>query len=161
MDFKIPGPPHCIVKHAQSASVRELIQKIGNHPDRHALQQDRRQSQSFNTFSPKSKQVIHEVGNIELCELLDTEPKTQCKVCLSYWDIGIVYCTCGHFLREGREENQKFIKYTMDLLSIPDYVIKKGRPHGHRYGKKPGDKEYYVANQLKKEVQEEMLPGYP
>ena len=29
--------------------------------------------------------MIHEVGNIELCELLDTEPKTQSKVCLSYW----------------------------------------------------------------------------
>ena len=38
----------------------------------------------------------------------------------------------------------------MDPLSIPDYVIKKGRPQGHRYGKKPGDKEYYIANQLKK-----------
>ena len=84
--------------------------------------------------------MIHEVGNIELCELLETEPKTQCKVCSVYWDIGIVYCTCGHFLRKGREENQKFIKYTMGLLSIPDYVIKKGRLHGHRYGKKPGDK---------------------
>ena len=31
MDFKIPGLPHSIVKHAQSASVRELIQKIENH----------------------------------------------------------------------------------------------------------------------------------
>ena len=142
MDFKIPGLPHSIVKHAQSASVRELIQKIENHPNRHALQRDLRQNQSFNPFSPESKQMIHEVGNIELCELLETEPKAQCKVCLSYWDIGIVYCTCGHFLRKGREENQKFIKYTMDLLSTPDYAIKKGRPHGHRYGKKPGDREY-------------------
>ena len=130
MDFKIPGQPHSIVKHAQSANVRELIQKIENHPNRHALQQDLRQNQSFNPFSPQSKQMIHEVVNIELCGLLETEPKTQCKVCLSYWDIGIVYCTCGHLLRKGREENQKFIKYTMDLLSIPDYVIKKGRPHG-------------------------------
>ena len=118
MDFKIPGLPHSIVKHAQSASVRELIQKIENHPNRHALQRDLRQSQSLNPFSPESKQMIHEVGNIELCELLETEPKMQCKVCLSYWDIGIVYCTCGHFLRKGREENQKFIKYTMDLLSF-------------------------------------------
>ena len=125
MDFKIPGLPHSIVKHAQSASVRELIQKIENHPNRHALQRDLRQSQSFNPFSPESKQMIHEVGNIELCELLETEPKTQCKVCLSYWDIGIVYCTCGHFLRKGKEENQKFTKCTMDLLSIPDYYIKK------------------------------------
>ena len=159
MDFKIPGLPHSIVKHAQSTSVRELIQKIENHPNRHALQQDLRQNQSFNPFSPESKQMIHEVGNIELCELLETEPKAQCKVCLSYWDIGIVYCTCGHFLRKGTEENQKFIKYTIDLLSIPDYVIKKGRPHGHRYGKKPGDREYKIANQLKKKCKKKFFLG--
>ena len=150
MDFKIPGLPHSTVKQLQSASVRDLIQKIENHPNRRALQRDLQQSQSFHPFSQESKQMIHEVGNIELCELLDTEPKTQCKVCLSYWDIGIVYCTCGHFLRKGTEENKKFIQYTMDLLSIPDYYIKKGRPHGHRYWKKPGDKEDYIAHQLKK-----------
>ena len=151
MDFKIPGLPHSIVKLAQSTSIQELIQKIENHPNRHALQRDLRQSHSFNPFSPESKQMIHEVGNIELCELLDTEPKTQCKVCLSYWDIGIVYCTIGHFLRRGTEKNKKFIQYTMDLLSIPDFFfLRKGRLHGHRYGKKPGDREYYIANPLKR-----------
>ena len=159
MDFKIPGLPHSTVKQLQSANVRELIQKIENHPNRHALQRDLQQSQSFNPFSQESKEMIHEVGNIELCELLDTEPKTQCKVCLSYWDIGIVYCTCGHFLRTGTEENKKFIQYTMDLLSIPDYYIKKGRPHGHRYGKKPGDKEYYIAHQLKKKCKKKYYQG--
>ena len=159
MDFKIPGLPHSIVKQAHSASVRELIHKIETHPNRHALQRDLRQSHSFNPFSPESKQMIHEVGNIELCELLDTEPKTQCKVCLSCWDIGIVYCTCGHFLRKGREENQKFIKYTVGLLSIPDYYIQKGRPHGHRYGGKPGDTEYYIANQLKKKCKKKNFQG--
>ena len=34
MDFRIPGLPHSVVKHAQSTSVRELIQKIENHPNR-------------------------------------------------------------------------------------------------------------------------------
>ena len=150
MDFRIPGLPHSVVKYAQSTSVRQLNQKIENHPNRHALQRDLQQSQSFNPFSQESKRMIHEVGNIELCELLDMEPKTQCKVCLSYWDIGIVYCTCGHFLRNGTEENKKFVQYTMDLLSIPNYCKKKGRPHGHRYGKKPGDREYYIAHSLKK-----------
>ena len=29
------------------------------------------------------------------------------------------------------------------------FYIKKGGPHGHRYGKK-GDKEYHTANQLQK-----------
>ena len=53
MDFKIPGLPHSVVKHAQSTSVRQLIQNIENHLNRHALQQDLRQSQSFNPFSPE------------------------------------------------------------------------------------------------------------
>ena len=47
----------------------------------------------------------------------------------------------------------------MDLLSVPEYVIKKGRLHGHRYGKKPGDKEYYLANQLKKKCQKREFQG--
>ena len=116
MDFRIPGLPHSVVKYAQSTSVRELIQKIENHPDRHALQQDLLQNQSFNPFSPASKQMIQDVGNIELCELLETEPKTQCKVCLSYWNTGMIYCTCGHFLHEETGVNRKFVKYTMDLF---------------------------------------------
>ena len=138
IDFNIPGLPHSAVKQLHGASVRELIQKIENHPHRHALQRDLQQSQSFNPFSQESKEMIHEVGNIELCELVDTEPKAQCKVCLSYWDVGIVYCTCGHFLRNGTEENKKFVQYTMDLLSIPNYYIKKGRPHGTVTGRSQG-----------------------
>ena len=100
VDFKIPGLPLSVVKQLQSANVRELIQKIENHPNRHAFQRDPQRSQSATPFSQESKQMIHEVGNIELCQLLDTEPKTQCKICVSYWDIDIVYCTCGHFLRK-------------------------------------------------------------
>ena len=144
-NFNIPGLPHSTVKQLHGASVRDLIQKIENNPNRHSLQRDLQQSQSFNPFSQESKEMNHEVGNVELCELLDMEPKAQCKVCLSYWNVGIVYCTCGHFLRNGTEENKKFVQYTMDLFSIPSY-----RPHGHRYGKKPGDREYYIAHLLKK-----------
>ena len=90
-----------VVKHAQSTSVLELIQKIEKHQGPHALQQDLRQSQSPNP----SKKMIQEVGNIELCELLETEPKAQCKTFLSYWNIGIVYCTCGHFKTKKKQRS--------------------------------------------------------
>ena len=149
MDFRILGLPHSVVKHAQSTSIRELIQKIENHPDRHALQQDLRHILANNPFSAESKRAIQEVGNVELFELFETDPETQRKEYLLYWSLAIIYCTCGHFLQET-EANRGFIKCTMNLLSIPEYVMKKGRPHGHRYGKKPGDKEYYLDNQLKK-----------
>ena len=111
MYFRIPGLPHSVVKHAQSTIVRELIQKIENHPDRHALQQNLRQNQAYNPFSPESKKMIQDVGNIELCELLETEPKTQCTACLSYWNIGIVYRTCGHFCRKKQRSIENSLNF--------------------------------------------------
>ena len=132
----IPGVPRSAVKRSHGVNVRNLIQKIENQPQRHALQSDLQQHRQFNPFSKESQDVIKAAGNTELCELLDVEPKAQCKLCLSYWDVGIVYCTCGHFLRDDAKENKKYIKLVLDLFSIPNYCIRKGRPHGHRYGKK-------------------------
>ena len=45
------------------------------------------------------------------------------------------------FLAERNKGQSKVVKYTMDSLSLPEYVIKKGRLHGHRHGEKPGDKQ--------------------
>ena len=132
-----------------ASTFKNLIQKIENHPQRQALQSDLQQHRQFNPFSKESQEVIEAAGNTELCELLDVEPKAQCKACLSYWDVGIVYCTCGHFLRNDTTENKKYIKSVLDLFSIPNFYIRKGRPHGHRYGKK-GDQDYNTANQLQK-----------
>ena len=136
IDFNIPGVPNSTVKRSHGINVQNLIQKIENHPQRQALQSDLQQHRQFNPFSRESQDVINAAGNTELCELLDVEPKAQCKACLSYWDVGIVSCTCGHFLRDYTTENKKYIKSVLDLFSIPNFYIRKGRPHGHRYGKK-------------------------
>ena len=115
IDFNIPGLPHSAVKQSDGVNVQNLIQKIENHPHRSALQSVLQQHRQFNPFSKESQDVIKAAGNIELCELPDVEPKAQCKVCLSYWDVGIVYCTCGHFFRDGTEENKRFLKYTFEF----------------------------------------------
>ena len=88
IDFNIPGLPHSAVKQSHGVNVQNLIQKIENHPHRHALQSDLQQRRQFNPFSKESQDMIKAAGNIELCELLDVEPKAQCKVCLSYWNVG-------------------------------------------------------------------------
>ena len=148
IDVRIPGLPHSVMKQAQNSPVRELVKKIENHPHRHSLQRDLQQNEACNPFSTTSKKMIQDVGNVELFELFETDPKTQCKACLSYRSEGIVYCTCGHLLKEIAA-NPNFIEYALDL-SIPEYVIKKGRPHGHRYGKLPENKVYHLAHNLKK-----------
>ena len=85
LDFKIPRLPHSAVKLSHGVNVQNLIQKVENHPQRHALQSDLQQHRQFNPFIKESQDVIKAAGNTEPCELLDVEPKAQCKVCLSYW----------------------------------------------------------------------------
>ena len=84
--------------------------------------------------------------------------RRSAKQCLSYWSEGIVYCTCGHLLKET-VANRRFIEYTLDLLSIPEYVIKKGRLHGHKCGKLSENKEYHLAHNLKKRCKKRDYKG--
>ena len=150
IDFNISGVPNAMVKRSQSINIHNLIQQIENHPQREALQSDLQQHRAFNPFSKESKDAIMAAGNTELCEIIDVEPKSQCRACLTHWSTGIVYCTCGHLMKDDTTENKKYISSVLDLFSIPNFYIRKGRPHGHRYGKAPGCKEYHTANQLQK-----------
>ena len=150
IDFNISGVPNAMVKRSHGVNVHNLIQKIENHPQRQALPSDLQQHQAFNPFSEESQEVVKAAGNTELCEIVDVEPKAQCRACLTHWNVGIVYCTCGHLLEDDTTENKKYISSVLDLFSIPNFYIRKGRPHGHRYGKKEGCKEFHTANQLQK-----------
>ena len=98
IDFNISGVPSAMVKRSHSINVHNLIQQIENHPQREALQSDLQQHRAFNPFSDESKDAIMAAGNTELCEIVDVEPKSQCRACLTYWSAGIVYCTCGHLM---------------------------------------------------------------
>ena len=84
IDFNIPGVPNSMVKRSHGVNVHNLIQRIENHPQRHALQSDLQQHRQINPFSKESQDVIKAAGNTEFCELLDVEPKAQCKACLTY-----------------------------------------------------------------------------
>ena len=150
IDFNISGVPNAMVKRSHGINVHNLIQQIENHPQQKALQSDLQQHRAFNPFSEESKDAIKAAGNTELCEIVDVEPKSQCRACLTYWNVGIVCCTCGHFLQEDTTENKKYIPSVLDLFSIPNFYIRKGRPHGHRYGKKEGCREFHTAKQLQK-----------
>ena len=89
IDFNISGVPNAMVKRSQSISVHNLIQKIESHPQREAIQNDLQQHRAFNPFSEKSKDAIMAAGNTELCEIINVEPKLQCKACLKHWSAGM------------------------------------------------------------------------
>ena len=126
IDFNIPGVPNSTVKRSHSINVHNLIQQIENHPQRQAFQSDLQQHRAFNPFSKESQEVIKAAGNTELCELLDVEQKAQCKVCLSYCDVGIVCCTCGHLFRD---DTCRGIILCTSYSRTNDYVILWLRQH--------------------------------
>ena len=143
IDFSVSGLPHAFVKQAENFRVRELVKKIESHPHRRALQADLQQNNAYNPFSGESKVMIREMGNVEMFELCEIIPKVQCSECFLYWNQGIVYCTCGHLLKEG-EASQHFHQWRLDAFSVQNYVIKKGRPRGARHGKTEAQKEHFI-----------------
>ena len=82
IDFRVPGLSHAVVKEAEHLRVQELVKKIENHPFREGLQADLQQNNVYNQFSKNSKEMIRELGNVELFELCETIPKVQCSHCL-------------------------------------------------------------------------------
>ena len=89
-----------------------------------------------------------DAGNIEISEIVNAEPKWQCKFCLNHCNTGVIYCVCGRLMTKDSAENRKYISAILDTFSIPNFYIRKNRPRGHRYGKSQGCKEYFTANQL-------------
>ena len=76
-DFRIPKQPP-VVKYAQNTSVRQLIQKIENHPNRHALRRDLRQNQSFNPVQNQNKFEMWVTSNHVKCSRRNPKRSAQC-----------------------------------------------------------------------------------
>ena len=132
MDFRIPGLPHSVVKYAQSTSVRQLIQKLRtiqidmlfkkiNNRINHLILSVQNQNKSFGLL-----------GTSNYVNYSRRNPKRSAKYVYHTGTLVSFIARAGTSCT--KRGDQQFINYTMDLLSVQEYVIKKGRPHGHRYG---------------------------
>ena len=106
-DFNISGIPEEAVKRSENFDILQLIRR--RHPQKQAVQNDLEKQQSFNAFSNESKVAIMDAGNIEISEIVNVEPKWQCKVCLNHCSTGVIYCVCGRLMTKDSAENRKYI----------------------------------------------------
>ena len=107
---------HTQLERKQNISEFESSSKrIEIHPHRAARQADLQLKNVYNPFSKVSKEMIRELGNVDLFKLCETIPKVQCFHCLLYWNQGLVYCTCGLSLIDS-ESRRKFHKLRLDAL---------------------------------------------
>ena len=139
------------VKRSENFNILQLIRRITRHPQKQAVQNDLDKEQSFNAFSAESKKAIKEAGNIEISEIINAEPKWQCKSCLNHCNPGVIYCVCGRLMTTDSAENRKYISSTLDSFSIPCLLHQKRQTTWVTgMERAPGCKEYHTANQLAK-----------
>ena len=153
IDFRIQGLRHSTVQEEDDDRreiVKRLVHQFETHPNRESLMADLDKNQKFNPFSKGSKELIRSVGKTEYFELCEISSTIQCPDCSLYWEIGIVHCTCGNCLQPS-ERIRQLNKERYDVLSIPNFVIKKNPFHGARHGPSMRQKIYHKAhNMLKK-----------
>ena len=76
-------------------------------------------------------------------------PKRSAKNVYHTWKLASSTARAGTSCE--KEERRTRNLFNTQWISIPfQTTLKKGRPRGHRYGKKPSDKEHDIHNQLKK-----------
>ena len=125
VDYRILGIPFSTVEQQDTNredKVKKLIEQFESQPHKESFLQDVSQTQKINKFSEKSKDLIADMSNTKIFELCETSSKKQCTDCNLYWEIGIVYCTCGRCLKSS-QRIKGFDKSNYDVSSIPGYVI--------------------------------------
>ena len=84
IDFRVPGLSHSVVKEAEHLRGQEHVKRIENHPHRAALHADLKHNNVYNPFRKDSKEMILELGNVQLFELCETTAKVQYSHCLLF-----------------------------------------------------------------------------
>ena len=144
IDFRIQGISYAAVEREEDDRIRlirRLVYQVKNHPNKDALTADWQSERASYPFSEESKQMIHNLGNVDCFELSEISPQSQCPCCLKYGTGWIECCTCGL----STEFTRKLTGKRFDALTIPDFVIRKRKRHGVCHGKTEEEREYRQA----------------
>ena len=100
------------------------------------------------------------MNNAEIFEFCENSSKLQCPDCYAYWEMGIIYCSCGRNWKSTRSPTE-FDQKNRDVTSIPGYVIKKNSSRGAKHGLSERQKMYYQAKQMLKKARQGKHGGHP
>ena len=136
IDLNIPGVPNSTVKRSHGVNIQNLIQKIENHPQRQALQSDLQQHRQFNPSAKNHKTRLKQLETLNCVNYSMLNPKHSatyvCRTETSASSTARAVTSYEMIRQRTRSTSSQFLT----SFSTPKFYIRKGRPHGHRYGKK-------------------------
>ena len=110
VDHRIAGVPL-----SEPNKVKRLIKQFDS------LSQDLKQTQKINKFSKESQDLIADMNNTEIFELCENSSKQQCLDCNAYWEMGIIYWSCGR-KTQSTQSPTEFDQNNRDVTSIPPWM---------------------------------------
>ena len=151
VDYRISGTPLSVFEKQdlnRKDKVKALIQQFENHPNKESFPQELKQTEKINKFSVKSRELIADMNNSEIFECeIETSFKRQCSDCNLYWEVGIVYCTCGRCLKPS-QRIKAYNKDDFDVLSIPGCVVGKIHTCGATHGSSERQQKHSKAREM-------------
>ena len=113
VNYRISGVPISAVEQQETTrenKVKTLIEKFEKHQHKESLLQDLSQTQNINKFSKESQDLMADMNNTEIFEFL---PNSNVPDLNAYWEIGIIYCSCGRNMKFSRSVQQSSIRTTV------------------------------------------------
>ena len=80
--------------------------------------------EKINKLSEESQDLIADITNTEIFELCENCSKQQWPDCNAYWEMGIIFFSCGRNVKSTRSPTE-FDQNNRDVTSVPGYVINK------------------------------------
>ena len=105
LDHRISGVPLSAVEQQNTTrqnKVKKLIEKFDHQYKESFFQDLKNQTQKINKFRKESQVLLADMNNTEIFEFCETSSKQQCFECNTYWEIGIIYCSCGRNLKSSQ-----------------------------------------------------------
>ena len=100
------------------------------------------------------------MNNTEIFEHCENSSKQQRPECNTYWDIGIIYFSCGRNMKSSQRPTE-FEQDNCDVTSIPGYGIKKNSSRGAKHGPSERQRMYYQAKQMLKKARQKKHGNHP
>ena len=137
--------------------VKKLIEKFENHKHKESFLQDLSQTQKINKFSRESQDLIADLNSTEIFELFENSSKQQCLDCNAYWEMGIIYYSCGRSMKSSQSSTE----FDQNNTSILGYVVKKNSSSGAKHGPSERQRMYCQAKQMLKKARQRKHERHP
>ena len=85
-----------------NAYIKKLIEKFEKHQHKESYLKDLSQMQKINKMSKESQDLIADMNNTEIFELCENSSNQQCLECITFWENGIIYCSCGRNMKSSQ-----------------------------------------------------------